>query len=133
MRVVRTWHELPREVVDVPSMIMNLDGTLRNLIQGKVNVNLPTELNCLLIPFPHKLLYDFMILQLVTLLWEGEEQNTRTQKLNGWNHNKNLVSPVLPKDVFVSILYLYNKLCILISSTATKDREAAQMKCKSGK
>jgi len=40
MRVVRHWHRLPREVVDVPSLEtfkVRLDGALSNLIQLKMS------------------------------------------------------------------------------------------------
>ena len=41
MRVVKTWHRLPREVVDAPSLETSqarLDGTLSNLMWVKTSL-----------------------------------------------------------------------------------------------
>jgi len=41
MRVVRHWHRLPREAVDVPSLDLlkaRLDGALSNLVWWKVSL-----------------------------------------------------------------------------------------------
>jgi len=47
MRVVRCWHRLPRETLDVPSLEVfkaRLDGTLSDLVYWKVHLPMAGDL-----------------------------------------------------------------------------------------
>jgi len=73
MRVVRQWHRLPGEVVDVPSLETfkaRLDGALSNLIELEMSLLAAGELGWVASkgPFRPKAIYDSGMKRLVVQL-----------------------------------------------------------------